>query len=380
MRNRKIIGIGAVLAALALVALVYLWPVNDPVYQGQALSQWVLSEGMKAGGLRFGGMEMPGIQHPPSDSQALEAISQVGTNALPMLVRMLGSKESSVERWSQTLADKYRLLRRFIFIPPRSNIKFARQLGAVVAFHRLGPRGERAVPDIVPLLTDPDLALSAMLALMYIRPEQQRYILSLTNVLRIQRPSITGATPSLLHSTAIIVLSAFGAKASAALPLLLHQMTSTNEIVRGAAAMALARIGAPPEKAVPLILQCLPNTNPPSLSSPPAGPMTRAQFQQMRQQFDSDRSIMMIMWALGEYGLHARAALPILSNLLSYPLGNVRDEAKLAIARITGDAFIITPFAEDPDFLSDVETIRANMTELHVLWLGQGVVLLRGIR
>src|SRR5687767_13269709 len=87
------------------------------------------------------------------------------------LVRMLRSKESHVERWTQTMADKWSFVRRFV--PPRTNIKFAQKLGAVAAFYRLGPRGEPAVPDILPLLTDPDDSLAAMLALMCIRPERQ---------------------------------------------------------------------------------------------------------------------------------------------------------------------------------------------------------------
>lgn len=213
VRNRKNIAIGLALPVLCLTAIFWSWPVNDPVYQGRRLSSWVQSEGLHTGGLGIYGDDLPPaprIGSPPSDPQVIEAISRAGSNALPLLVAMLGSKESRVEWASQWLADKFPYIRRFV--RPRDNTKAARMFGAVSAFSLLGPRAAPALPAIAPLLTDPHCATAAMFAIMYIRPEHGKDIMTLTNVFRIRAHSSAGA-PEVFHYMAILILSTFGSKA-----------------------------------------------------------------------------------------------------------------------------------------------------------------------
>jgi len=332
MRTRNLI-IGLALAGLCLTAVFYQSPVNDPVYKGRLLSDWVQSEGFHTGGLRLQGSELPpdpGISVPPSNPEFIEAISKAGTDALPLLVRMIGRKESRMELWLQSMADNHSFIRRFV--RPRSNLETARQFGAVASFYQLGPQAAPALPAIIPLLKDPDFAGAAMLAIMYIRPEREQDILQLTNVLHLWKPARSGG-PEHSHLMAILVLSTFGSKASGAVPILLEQMTSTNGNVRAAAAVALARIGAPSEKAVPLILRDLED-----VSKTQSGPMISgnpSQIEKMIQFHFDDMHIRMNIWALGQYAQNARAALPTLTNLLFRPSSGVCTESEIAIKKIT---------------------------------------------
>lgn len=156
-------------------------------------------------------------------------------------------------------------------------------------------------------------------------------VLSLTKVLRVQTPYQNGVSKSQLHSLAILALSQFGARASGAVPLLLDNLTKTNEQVQAASAVALARIGAPPEKVVPLILEYLPKTNP-----PPSVFGAGRSFRTV-QMMETGRDLSMNIWALGEYGRHASNALPILSNLVRYPDSRVRNASVDAAAKIRGE-------------------------------------------
>lgn len=187
-----------------------------------------------------------------------------------------------------------------------------------------------ALPKIRLLLSDPECALAAMCVLRSIDPEGEADILSLTNVMGI-RDGSPSMPAEALRASAVATLSHFGRKASGAAPLLLDQMNSTNDQIRATAAVALVRVGVPAETAVPLILKSMSRTLP-------------AQNAGLPGEFEYKRCIQMNAWVLGEYGSQAHAALPALSNLLSYPLeNNVQREVKNAIAKIAGNTNGLPP-------------------------------------
>jgi len=214
--------------------------------------------------------------------------------------------------------------------PPVSG--FVNNVRALAALNELGPLAAPAIPKILPMLGDPDRAHVAIAAILSIQPELESDILSLTNVLRIKRTSISGASPSLRHSSAILALSTFGPKARGAIPVLLDCLHSTNGWVRGSAAIALARAGAPASKVVPSILTDLPKSNPPPYG--PTIPPTAASWAQEQKRIEDWQNWQMDILALAEFGPRARAALPILSNLQSYPMINLRNAASEAAAII----------------------------------------------
>src|SRR6266542_6088832 len=102
MRNRKITILGGVSVLLLLAVLFYASRKYDPLYKGKRLSQYL--KALRDGGLTFGSVTYeigapakfiaPGLMLQSSDISAYEAISHVRTNALPMLVHMLSSKDS----------------------------------------------------------------------------------------------------------------------------------------------------------------------------------------------------------------------------------------------------------------------------------------------
>ena len=294
---------------------------NDPVYKGKRLSEHLLG----FGGCFLGSGGGIDSKNRPTELTvdlrfanplALEAVSEVGTNALPLLVKMLGAKDSTITLWIRSLGQKYAPLKK---IPPEPVRAWTRKIGAVVALHELGSRAAGAASEIVPLLSDPDCALQAVFALVSVRPERKEEILSPTNVIGLNYVAPFRAPPGILHSAAIVAIGTFGPRAADAVPILKDSLTSTNERVRAASAVALARIGAPAEEVVPLIIDGLPKTNP-RFGTPVTAHEIRKQI-----------------WALREYGRHGGRSLSALSRLEEYPAPEIQRAAKEAAAEIIDD-------------------------------------------
>jgi len=329
MLNRKKQILLAGLALLIVFAFVYATRERDPVYKGRRLSEYLRE--VHGIGLGWGGMDQidPGIvldDTRPGKTEASEAVLNVGTNALPMLVRLLGTRESRTRLWLRRLAEKHPVFKRLA--PSGPDTVFQRNMSALLAFYRLGPQAADAIPKIIPMLEDPDSAAVATVALMYIRPQREQDILSLTKVFRLRTP-YPGASPEMLQCMAILALSTFGTNASGAIPLLMQRLGSTNGEVAAASAVALARIGGPPDSVVPIILENLPKSNASprtAMSSPSA----------LQQRLMNDRNIIKNVFALGEYGRHASHALPRLLALESYPDAHIQQAVREAAAKIKG--------------------------------------------
>ena len=320
------------IALLVVLAFVYATRERDPFYQGRRLSEYLRE--VHGIGLGWGSMEqiVPGIvlnyTARPGRTEASEAVLHVGTNALPMLVRLLGTRESRAKLWLRRLAEKHPVFKRLV--PPGPDTVFQQNMSALLAFYRLGPQAAAAIPKIIPMLEERDSAAVAAVALMYIRPERASDILSLTNVFRVRKRARSGASPEMLHCMAILALSTFGTNAAGAIPLLLQRLGSTNTEVAAASAVALARIGGPPDRVVPLILENLPQSN----ARPPDSMLSPSASYQMQMY---DRNIIRTLRALGEYGRHASNALPQLRILESYPAAHIQQAARDAAAKIQGD-------------------------------------------
>jgi HEAT repeat protein len=322
------------LASLVLViwaAFYFATRVEDPPYNGMHLSEHLRNlKGfaiLPVGGFSEGRLHLEPRIRFQANEPTLEAISKVGTNALPMLIQMLAFKDSRIGLWLRSMAENHQAVDKFLqFVSPP---EWTRRMRALVAFHRLGPQAAPAVPDIIPLLDDPECAAIALLAIWSIRPDKEDHILSLTNVFRVQKANRSGLTPAMLHSMAILALGTFGNKASGATPILLQSLTSTNERIRTVAAVALARIGAPAESVVPLITANLLETNALASTHIIGSAPIRLDMDEL--------NLMMNIWALGEYGPAARLALPVLSNAVLYPVSNIKEAMEEAFAKIKGD-------------------------------------------
>ena len=324
--------------AVLLLGFFVLWAYRarekDPIFQGKPLSKHL--ESCRVAGIHLGaeidGITLlkpiePHLGNVWIDSTAREAVLREGTNALPMLLRMLTWGDTRGDQLLRFMVQKYGLPHWFIRTNWRA--EWENQTRALAAFHTLGSTAAPAAGRIVRLLNDPETALRAIVALTLIRPDREDYILSLTNVALIRKQSRTGASPDMLLSAAVLALGSFGPKASNAIPFLINSLSSTNDNVQAAAAVALVRVGAPPEKVVPLIVKTLPKTDP----TPPAGAIGMLGLGRFKE-------TLMKIWALEQFGPKASDALPMLSVIEKFPTVNFQEAARNASATIKGENYI----------------------------------------
>ena len=335
-----------VVGAFALeIALVDFNRLNDPLFEGKPLSEHlaVLREnGLYHGGVSDGAGPLsfnpPRLELHPADPSVFRAVRAVGTNALPLLVHMLRSQDPWYQREIGDFFDRHPHLRKLYSPPPRA--AWGRQIQALAAIGELGPLAAPAVPGITRLLDQYDTARIAIPAILAIHPQREDHILSLTNVLGIRTPSVNGSPPEYVHAMAMMALSTFGTHAIRARPVLLAVLDSTNSPARssGAAAVALAKIGAPTAEVVPRVLAHLPTTNPPPL--PVALRLGPAAMTHFVARGATDGAILTYLYALAHYGPEARSALPVLTNLCSYPdsMIRVRESVVEAMKRIKAEA------------------------------------------
>ena len=294
---------------------------NDPVYKGKRLSEYLTDfDGIMigaGGGIsngRFNYAGGPSFEFKGGRlSGAWEAVSEVGPDALPMLVRMLGAKDSKIALWIESKARRFPQLRPLV----RTNrvSSYSQRSRALAAFSCLRSNATPALPRILQLLQSEETAMHAIVAVTYIQPVRESDILWLTNVFHLRKGYRSGP-PEFLDAMAIEALGSFGPKASGAIPILIAFLSSTNIELGARAGAALARIGAPPKQVLPLMIAALPKANP-----PPSLLANRS-----RPAWASLRplNILIQLWAIGQYGRHASNALPHLQRLQEYPMSSVK--------------------------------------------------------
>jgi HEAT repeat protein len=153
---------------------------------------------------------------PESTKEADKALSKAGTNAIPVLLRMLREKESPVKRQIMRLLQRQRVVK--IHYTPAER----RNQAAYFAFLRLGKSGtgaELAVPQLIEIYEE-----------------------------RISPFSRQCAATS---------LGAYGPAARSAIPVLLRGLSDTNVLVRCDTLNGLAHIRSEPEVVVPALAKAL---------------------------------------------------------------------------------------------------------------------------
>ncbi len=210
------ITLAVLLVGAAAVIGWQLWPTHDLVYQGKPLSYWL--RGYNAGN---------GNWNESTRQKADEAVRHVGTNAIPLLLEMLASRDSALDikllPWSYTWrrwAGKI----HFLKVRHVPYLHSYQAVEAVSAFAVLGPEARAAVPGLVSLL-DKNLPRG--------------------NVTMIEA-----------------VLAGIGPAAKPAIPSLLREVQSSNAIVRGNALYALGCIRAEPKLVVPELAKALNDPDP----------------------------------------------------------------------------------------------------------------------
>lgn len=206
-----------ILAVAALAALGWLLTSNrEPVYEGKRLSQWL--EG-------FSLAQPQDTEEPEAMArEAAHAVRQIGTNALPSLLKMLRARDSALKRRLMYWAGRQSAI-HFELIPAEDL-----RHRAVYGFKAIGATAQSAIPSILPLLADSQSGRDAAMALAGMGSPGQAAL----------RESLSHHSPEVLVH-AIVALSQSDAKLDAVLPGLLRTLNHEQFQVRVAATSALGK-------------------------------------------------------------------------------------------------------------------------------------------
>jgi hypothetical protein len=136
---RKRVQIVLAVVVVAVVGVI-VWQVlreREPVYQGKRLSQWAKI---------YASPDFTLLSH----SMSKHAIEQMGTNAMPILLKMLQARDSAFTRKLGSLANNQSI------IPVHFTSAAEYRFRAVAALKVLGPAAKSAVPALVTALNDDD--------------------------------------------------------------------------------------------------------------------------------------------------------------------------------------------------------------------------------
>jgi hypothetical protein len=307
MRKRVAIASGVFIGAVLVVVLLFQVSGprkrgSEPVYNGKTLSQWMAARKMTdATDPRFPTPEL---------ALAIEAVRQMGTNALPFLIDDLRARDPLI--WRKIPGPLYF---RFKFLYRARSADYRGRGGpherneqAVFFLRAMGPLAEPALPQIAKCLEHPETAGPALEVLnFYASNDQMRPGPEVTAALL---KAMTMGNRYVRHLAANTV-GLFRVDADLAVPALLRTLHDPAAEVRASAAGALGyRVRAP------VIVPAL------------AGVLD-----------DPDRYVRRwAVWRLGTYESNAAPAVPKIVGCLSDADVEVRTEATNAIKLIDPEA------------------------------------------
>ncbi len=195
VKKSRLVTALVVAGLFGIFALIYLTRLREPVYDGQPVSYWVRGLGSK---------------HVTHNAASNKAFHHIGTNALPVLIKMLRTKDSKVKLWLMDLYYKQSLVRHHFTVAEADRTS---------AF----------------LLADEEISEDAARALAAIGSEAVEPLISaLTN--RNQK----------VRLGAIAALGGVGSNAPQAMPALSRCLGDEQSTIRLAAAAALKKINPEP--------------------------------------------------------------------------------------------------------------------------------------
>jgi hypothetical protein len=247
---------------------------------------------------------------------ARAAIKEMGTNALPELTQMLRCDDSPMRKYIVSWVSNHAWLKSKLNFRPPADEEWRRALDAITC---LGPAGQPALADVLPLVTNQNSAvkIKALFALRSIGPE--------TEVVKPIVPTLMQALADqewTMRLAAIDALAVLRPIPPEAVTAFVRLVNDPNGMVSDAAMKCLvARTNA---LAIPLLDKQLQNKD--------KYVVTEAASQ------------------IGVFGAAAAASEPHLRELLNDPLFTVREAATNALAAITGHL----PSLSAPEETADV--------------------------
>ena len=235
----------ALLTAVAVVlvgtGLFLIFRSQQPAYGGKNLNDWL--DRLQAKG--------------EEDQEAVLAVRQIGTNAIPFLVKMMRSEDSSLKRHLIGMLRMQRLVKINIVDDQE------RHLRAEIGFAVLGPIAGSAVPELEPLIWKSSITRSAVGALVSTGNEGLRVA---TTALRSTNAFVRRETTGRLGAIGIVRFSTnctpeqlqiLRSQAEIAVPPLIAVCADPDELVRARAAIALGLLGQKPDQAIPVLEKLL---------------------------------------------------------------------------------------------------------------------------
>jgi len=251
---------------------------------------------------------------PDTRRRAVQAVSNIGTNAIPKLLEMMRSRDSSIKRifsdWSQNQA----LIGIHFTSAAETRAKATR------GFYVLGPAANSAVPTLAILLNDPNAFDFASAALAGIGPAGVAPLTqALTNgnrEIRYQAANTLGqfGLVRLTSDATPAALAAISVEARLAAPALIGRLKDPDDLMRAKAAIALGLLGHEPEIVVPALIENLQDTN------------------------TSLRVLASAAKSLCRFQGAAQSAVPLLLKALEHPDKRVREAATNALQQIDSEA------------------------------------------
>ena len=350
-----------VLALLGGFAWVVLRP-HEPVFEGQPLSL-LLNEANRNRGLAAGyftGVSPPESQIPRM--RAERALRALGTNALPILVEMAGTRSSPFRRVVGGMADDAQM--GFLHLPPQQG----KHETAVWGMRLFGREARPAVPALTRLLSDrdPEVQWAAAECLAGIGPEAAEAVPALVRMLKNRSRANQRYEMMAVLGTAH-ALGEIGPAASAAIPAL-EEVTNDPTLARShaAAAVAMIKIG---QGSFRTFFERLKDTSDErkwylvaaevgrlGANAEPAVPLLLAGFQRT-----NDRIRRIAAMAVGQLHRQPDLCLRPLVSLLDSATNNLRDIALSALANFGQAAKPVAP--EIARYLTDSDVgVRRNAT------------------
>jgi len=257
-------------ASVAGVVFYYSLPSVEPAYQGKALRSWLEQFGTNHWAPGHGGN---------LDRQAETALQHFGTNAVPIYLQMMTTRESPLKVKLLTLGEKP-WLDAFHFpsvAQYRKQLDLRKTLGAY-GFIALGEKAKPCIPALIALNNDND--------------QRTRYL-------------------------AIFALRCLAPIASEALPEMIACLNDPDFTIRSEAAMALGDVHQEPEKLVRILMDFLEKYRADRINWFPS--------------YDAIRS-------LAKFGTQAKSAVPLLVELLNDPQQGIREAATNSLREIDSEA------------------------------------------
>jgi hypothetical protein len=278
-RKWRVMVAGLVLAVVGVLAWAVLWPgeAPEPMYQGKPLSFWL----EKASTLD------------DTNEEATVAFRSMGTNALPILLKLMQSKPSRLEKIFDYLNKKQSLIRFPQLIAYKA-------LCASVAIRSMGPVAKPAIPVLSNCFFETKN---------YGNEFDAGYALSGTGSggVTVLLAALTNQSVG-IRFRAVRALGNERSDLEIVVPALIKSLGDSRPVVRWGTANSLGDIHALPELTVPALIQNLSNSD--------------LMFQGK------------VAWALGRFGDDAKAAVPELVKLLQNPDADLHEEITNALKRI----------------------------------------------